>query len=334
MSCLPFREDHEKPKCGCELIPAVSASLIVVVALAILNARALAAQDAGEWQAQAGGQRKFDVASVKPSTGAVGPPSFPLNAGEAYNRTGGYFRADFPLLLYIEFAYKILPVAVEEREMLAHAPQWFRTNSYRIEARAEGNPSKDQMRLMMQSLLAERFQFRAHFESKEMPVLALTLVKAGKVGPKLLSHRDGPPCGDFEQSGGNAWQTSPIRGSEAGGFPPFCDSVALIRRPGGMLMLGYRNATMDLLAGSLSGAVGQGRRVINKTGLSGRYDFTLEWMPTPSSPPEGESATGPADLAGPTSLEALRDQLGLKVEAMKGSIQMLVIDKVERPSQN
>jgi uncharacterized protein (TIGR03435 family) len=99
-------------------------------------------------------------------------------------------------------------------------------------------------------------------------------------------------------------------------------------------MIGYRNATMEMLAGSLSGAVGQGRPVIDKTGLSGRYDFTMEWAPTPNGPPPSDAAAAPSDTPGPTSLEALRDQLGLKVESTKGPVQLLVIDKVARPSEN
>jgi hypothetical protein len=68
-----------------------------------------------------------------------------------------------------------------------------------IDAKADGNPTKDQMRLMMQSLLADRFKLRAHFETKQVPVLALTLVKPGKLGPKLLPHSEGPPCPDTSE---------------------------------------------------------------------------------------------------------------------------------------
>ena len=85
------------------------------------------------------------------------------------------------------------PVAVGERRdyehqrqaMLARLPEWVTTDRYAIEARAEGNPTKDQMRLMVQSLLAERFLFAAHFESRVFSALALALVKPGKAGPRL-----------------------------------------------------------------------------------------------------------------------------------------------------
>lgn len=316
-----------------KLVSAVAtAALIVLIVIATLNAPDIRAQDVADWQAAAGGKMTFDVASVKLAKGDATPtpPSFPLNAGEAYSSTGGYFRASFPLLVYIEFAYKILPIAVEEREMLAHAPRWIKTDSYRIEARAANNPTKDQMRLMMQSLLADRFQLRAHYETKEMPELALRLVKPGKLGPKLILHADGPPCGNSLNSSSATSRSRQVRGNDSAVFPPFCDSVDLRMESNGVLMLGYRNVTMDLLAGSLSGAVGQGYPVINKTSLSGRYDFTLEWSPALTTPVPFDSPASP----GPTSREALRDQLGLRVEPMKGPVRILIVDHVERPSPN
>jgi uncharacterized protein (TIGR03435 family) len=114
-----------------------------------------------------------------------------------------------------------------------------------------------------------------------------------------------------------------------------CDSFAVIRKSGGALMMaGYRNATMEMLAASLAGLVGQGRPLIDKTGLSGRFDFTLEWAPESNSPPPSGSPAAPSDPPAPTSLEALREQLGLKLESTKSPVQVLVIDHVERPSDN
>jgi hypothetical protein len=84
-----------------------------------------------------------------------------------------------PLWIYIAFACKLPPNDEQTRAMLAHLPKWF-GGFFEIDARAKGNPSKDQMRLMMQSLLADRFKLAVHFETKEEPVYALTLVKPGK----------------------------------------------------------------------------------------------------------------------------------------------------------
>jgi uncharacterized protein (TIGR03435 family) len=298
------------------------AALVAPIIIGIMYASAIRAQDVADWQTKAGGKMAFEVASVKLSRGEFAPPAFPLNSGEAYRPTGGYFRADFPLSVYIEFAYKIWPTEDQSRAMLAHLPKWVTTDRYLIDARAAvANPSKDQMRLMVQSLLADRFQLAAHFETHEGPALALALVQAGKLGPKLIPHADGPPC--------NKPGASP--GPGLVGFPPGCGSFAMLRMSGGALMLtGYRDASMGMVAASLAGAVGQGRPVINKTGLSGSFDYTLEWAP---DAPPSDSPT-PSDPVGPSSLEALRDQLGLKLLATRGPVQTLIIDHVERPSEN
>jgi uncharacterized protein (TIGR03435 family) len=299
------------------------AALVVPIVLGALNALAIRAQDGADWQTKAGGKMAFDVASVKPSTGAFVAPAFPLNSGEAYLPTGGYFRADFPLSVYIEFAYKIWPAEDQEREMLAHLPKWVAADRYSIDARAAaGNPTKDQKRLMVQSLLTDRFKLATHFETHEGPVLALTLVQAGKLGPKLIPHADGPPC---DKPG-----ASP--GPGLIGFPPDCGSFAMLRMSGGALgLVGSRDVGMDVVAASLARAVGQGRPVIDRTGLNGRFDFTLEWAP---DAPPSDSPAAPAEPLGPTSLQALRDQLGLRVESTRGSVPILVIDRVERPSEN
>jgi uncharacterized protein (TIGR03435 family) len=98
------------------------------------------------------------------------------------------------------------------------------------------------------------------------------------------------------------------------------------------MLAGYRDATLEMLAASLAGIVGQGRPVIDKTGLSGRFDYTLEWAPDPTGPPHPDAP--PAEPLGQTSSQALRDQLGLKLESTKAQVQILVIDHVERPSEN
>jgi bla regulator protein BlaR1 len=312
------------------------ATLVMPIIVGILNAPVIFGQDATDWQIKAGGRMAFEVASVKLSKGPFVPPNFGLNAGESYRPTGGRFKADFPLPVYIQFAYKISHTEHQEQEMLAHLPKWVNTDRYSIDARAAGNPTKDQMRLMVQSLLADRFNLAAHFETKEVPVFALTIVKRGTLGPKLISHSEGRPCDSAAADGPTPARI--IRGETAGGpenFPPMCDSFALIRKSGGALMLvGYRNATMDMLAASLAGFVGQGRPLIDKTGLSGRFDFTMEWSPGPSGAPPSDAATTPSEPLGPTPLQALRDQLGLRVESTKGLVQILVVDRVERPSEN
>jgi len=269
-----------------------------------------------DWQTAAGGKMAFEVASIKPSTGKFTPPAFPLDAGDAFASTGGRFSADFPLWVFITFAYKLTLTPEQSRAMLEHLPKWVASDRFSVQAKAEGNATKDQMRLMMQSLLADRFQLAIHFETQEASIFALTLVKPGKLGPNLRPHADGPPCDAPDPKV----------------FPPRCDVYGMTMFPGKMPMAGSRNTTMDLLASGLSGLGRLGRPVINQTGLTGRFDFTLEWVREREGPPPPE-ATAP-DLQGPTFLEALHDQLGLKLESSKGPVQILVVDHVERPSEN
>ena len=83
------------------------------------------------------------------------------------------------------FAYKLRLTDEQIHSLLAPLPKWLSTDSFKIHAKAEGNPTKDQMRLIVQSPLADRFKLRIHFETHEVPVLALGLDKPGKTGPKL-----------------------------------------------------------------------------------------------------------------------------------------------------
>ncbi len=125
---------------------------------------------------------QFEVASIKPTT-AFKPPNFPLNPGDG-KPPGGRMSAIFPLIAYITFAYKLNPGDVAT-PLPNSVPA---DQSYDIEAKAPGNPTKDQMRLMMQSLLADRFKLKVHFETKAGPVYALTVKPGHQLGPKLHPH--------------------------------------------------------------------------------------------------------------------------------------------------
>ena len=190
----------------------------------------------------------------------------------------------------------------------------------------------------MQSLLADRFRLAVHFESREGPVLALTLVRPGQTGPRLRSHADGPACPDSFEMPALAPGTS---GSTSDVFPSTCDVTMQTRRTvGGALEAGSRNTTSESLAsaiyslGSLTGVVD--RPVFDRTGLKGRFDFTLE-LPgvrlVPSAPGTPNSDNSPSDPQG-TFLSAVRQQLGMRLVSSKGAIRTFVIDHVESPSGN
>ena len=272
----------------------------------------------------------FDVASVRQSQPSTfTPPSFPLSPDDSYRPNGGLFSADFPLVVYIEFAYKLWLTHEQRDSMLARLPKWVATDSFTIHARQASNPTKDQMRLMMQSLLADRFKLTVHFETQKVPALALTLAKPGKTGPSLRPHAEGPSC--------DVPVPSSARGPSASNsevFPLECNVYGLSGRADHTLLAGSRNTTMELIAASLSSLPdGLERPVVDRTGLTGKYDFTIEW--TPESNGSAASAAGvlPAPQ-GTTFLEAVKEQLGLKLESTKAPLKVLVIDHVERPSEN
>jgi uncharacterized protein (TIGR03435 family) len=252
-----------------------------------------------------------------------------LNAEDTPVPAGGLFVADFPLLIYIEFAWKIMPTHEQEDAMLAHWPRWVATDHFVIRAQFTGNPTKDQVRLMMQSLLADRFKLAVHFEDKDVPVFALVLNQQGMLGPRIRPHADGPPCGKLPAV--PADRTSPS--VPPGSFVAHCGGVQAIGAQNHTLLLGGRNITLDHLAGYLPDFEDVGRPILDQTGLSGAWDFSLNWLPDRG----GSSSAGPIqfpDAEGPSIFEALKDQLGLKLRPTRASIPVLVIDHVEQPSAN
>jgi len=118
----------------------------------------------------------FDVASVKPNESDDSPTSnFPLGPGDVYIPNGGFFSATGqPLNIYLKFAYKI--TGSQWQSLEPQLPPWTGSERFDIQARAEGNPTKDQMRLMMRSLLAERFKLAIHTEQRQAPVYGRFLV--------------------------------------------------------------------------------------------------------------------------------------------------------------
>jgi len=262
----------------------------------------------------------FDVASVKAIPQALQhAPTFPLDNRNAFV-PGGRFSATFPLWVYIKFAYKLS--SSEARSTLVHLPAWVNsyTDLFAIDARAQGNPTKDQMRLMMQSLLADRFRFAAHFETHEIPVLALSLVRSGQTGPKLRPHSEGQPCPDYASSA----SPTPVA-PHADVFPPVCDTLAL-QLNGMNERLGSRNTDISLLADAISETHAVNQLVIDRTGLVGTFDFTLDY--------NVENTSVPSDSDETSFLTAMREQLGLKLVASRAPIRGLVVDHVERPSDN
>jgi uncharacterized protein (TIGR03435 family) len=304
------------------------------------------ASDAPAWQIAAGGKMVFEVASVKLSKAPPRPPLFPLDNGDAY-LPGGRFSANFELWSYISFAYKLPQNQEQTRAALAKFPKGLGIlDSFEIEARASSSTTKDQMRLMMQSLLADRFKLAVHFETREVPVLALTLVKPGKTGPQLHPHSEGPPCPEpgISPSSGDVFSVAPPKPgappSAAGDvFPPRCGYAAGRRSPDGMTLVGSRDSRIPFLAQTIydNGLADRevGKPVVDQTGLEGTFDYTIKWKSCSPRPlPPGADSQPPPDAECTTFMQAVREQLGLKLVPTKGSVRMLVIDHVEAPSEN
>jgi bla regulator protein BlaR1 len=306
--------------------------LLPLAVCAVIAALAAQSADTSDWQAAAGAKQQFEVASVKPTSMFV-PPNFAFNNGNG-KPSGGRLSASFSLWTYISFAYKLTASRQQERAVLAQLPKWFDTDVYQIEARAPGNPTKDQMRLMMQSLLAERFKLAVHFESPVVPVLALTFVKPGKMGPKLRPHAEGPPCGEYI----SMVPTLPPPLTAGATFPPSCGDQESSRGATGGHLIGSRDASMAVVAdtiysyGFMAGEVD--KPVVDQTGLQGSYDFTLEYGGPGDSFARPASAMPAAETQGTSFLTALREQLGLKLVSTKAPVRMIVIDHIEKPSEN
>ena len=204
-----------------------------------------------------------------------------------------------------------------------------RRSGFDIEAKAGGNVTRDQINLMLQSLLADRFKLAAHQETRPLPVYALVLSKAGKTGPQLQSHGDDSKCADV--SGG--LPPPPVPGAGAPKVP--CGGFIMGGSPAGFHMGGQKITMMDLTR-TLSNFVD--RVVVDRTGLSGTFDLSIDFAPQQAPPgftPGPGADAGAADPSGPVSIfTAVQEQLGLKLEPQTGPVDVLVIDHVERPSEN
>ena len=289
--------------------------------LLLLVAAAVAAQ------VHDGGPMAFDVASVK-SNPKAWYPGFPMDNTNVYIPQGR-FSASLPLWSYIAFAYKLAPNVEQRRDAVAQYPKGLSTDEYfEIDARADGRPGKDQLRLMLQSLLAERFKLAVHFETREIPVLALTLAKPGRTGPKLHPHSEGPPCPDVVAM--PPIPAPPTAATVRGVFPANCDSPQVANQLSSAWLAGARNTTMPLLAeliyrwGVEAGDVD--KPVVDQTELTGNFDFTVEYSP--------EFIRARSDSQGTPFRDAVRQQLGLRLTPSKAPIRVLVLDHVERPSEN
>jgi uncharacterized protein (TIGR03435 family) len=326
-------------------------SLLVSILLAALLSLTLGvqtlpaqSQTVPQWQIDAGGKMQFEVSSVKqdksglPPSGATPYANVAMGPGDIYAPTGGFFTAtNLPLFTYIAFAYKASGNQI--KNLQAQVPKWVLNDRYDMQGRMQGSPSKDQMRVMVQALLADRFKLSVHHENRQLPAFALVPIQAGKTGPQLVAHPSDASCSSFYASSpatpGGGTPAAQAQETVAGGFPATCGGIQPMEASdSGRVRMGARNVSLALLANSMTGwPSGLDRPVLDRTELNGLFDFTLEWTPQLNGP-VSPGATFQPDADGPTFLEALKDQLGLKLASQTGPVDVLVLDHIEEPSPN
>ncbi len=318
--------------------------LLVAAAVCMAAAPVLLGQmnTSDDWEKAAGGKMSFEVASVKEdagpkmqiTSGALGMPpgirplsNFPLNNSDVMLPNGGLLSAtNTPLVVYIGFAYKLSPV--EMTSVMSQLPKWANEERFDIQARAPGNVSKDQMRLMMQSLLADRFKLTTHEEAQEKPVYELMLDKPGKLGPQITMRPAGVACSGAAPL--TLPNSLPAALAKRMSLPVACGNSPRslpTEEPGAVSWVVGRDVTAAQLAGLLSVSDMSNRPVIDKTGITGRFDFVLYWQLAGSIDAQPE-------LSAPPFIDALNDQLGLKLAPSTGAVDTFAIDHIEEPAPN
>lgn len=269
----------------------------------------------------------FEVASIKPNTSGLNQVSISNQPGGRFVANGITFRS------LMTYAYRVRDFQI------SGGPSWISSDRWNIEARPEEESVSGKMGprdpsvpnpilLRIQSLLEDRFQLKFHRETRELPVYELGIAKSGL---KMKLSEDQSPI-QFPKPG------------EA--TPPKRDPNSPAPRGSSRMMM--RADKMELEANGIEfsaivGLISQqvGRTIIDKTGLKGLYDLKLQWAPdmrqgsTPFGPmPAGVEQPQASDPSAASIFTALQEQLGLKVDPTKGPVEVLIIDSVQKPSEN
>ena len=262
--------------------------------------------------AQTNASPQFEVASIKPAAPDARGMFIRTTPGGRVNIT------NMTLKELMVIAWRIQPFQI------SGGPAWLDSAHYDITAKPETSPKQGELQMMLQSLLADRFQLTIHRETKELPLYALVVAKKdGKLGPGLTESKEGsctPP------------DPSKAPPPPQPGKPPalWC---------GGMMMNRSRLTAVSVPVANLTPMLSRllARTVVDKTGLTGKFDVSMEWTPDETQAmqlPPGAPTPPPSDFTGPSIFTALQEQLGLKLESQKGPVEIFVIERAEKPSEN
>lgn len=263
-------------------------------------------------QTPAATPQTFEVISVKPNVSGEQSASFSIRPGWQLVVRNNSLRN------IVRNAYQLQNYQIVTA---AGTQSWFDRDRFDITATSpKPDPTIDEFRGMVQALLAERFGLRVHREMREMPIYALVLARPdGRFGPQL--HRSTMDCEAVDAAARRGAPPPPLTRDGR----PTCGTRMM---PGRMIAGG---ATMADLARNISNSAG--RMTLDRTGLAGGFDFTVEFtpdqLPLESSLPAGLPRP-PAD--GPSLFTAMQEQLGLKLDSQRGPVDVLVIDAAQPPT--
>jgi uncharacterized protein (TIGR03435 family) len=261
--------------------------------------------------------RGFDAASVKRNSSGAGLPGIVAVTGQ---------RVSAPFVTVrtlVQSAYGV------DRDQVVNGPGWIDTDRFEVTAIAPAGASLTDVRAMLRALLGERFGLSAHTEQRDLPVDILTFT--GQLGPKM--RRSGPECAPGAMPPGFRAPPPPPPPTPAGA----ADMLILTTTPtgsrcGSMMINGFisgRELPVANLAWMLSQQVR--RPVLDRTGLAGKYDFDLMYLPD-VGPPQVNGTALPWDA--PALATAIREQLGLKFDSSRAPVNVVVIDRVTPPTDN
>jgi uncharacterized protein (TIGR03435 family) len=262
--------------------------------------------------AQTDSPPRFGVSSVKPSAADEREKEFRTTPGGRVTIT------NLTLKDMIVEAWQVRAFQI------SGAGGWMESLRYDVVAKPDSIPLEGALPLMLRALLSERFGLTLHRETREMPIYALVMAKPGaKRGAGLVDFKEGS-CPDFDR-------TRALAAPEPGKSPTiFCGKFLT-----GRTWMKGSGVPIISLINTLSGRLG--RTIVDETGLTGKYDISLQWTPdegaSAPSLSDGPGAATP-DISGAPLFNAIQEQLGPKLLSKKGPVEILMIDQAARPDEN